>query len=1063
MMSSRQLRVKFGEGNPPPGRHARNKYYVVTMNPQAPPGLEKFPGSEQYWLQCAACLRAHTQNPSLAPMPQIVRSSVKTMDRHLLNKCPYFDLQTEFTWPAVIGNQRRPILPIEGVKTTGGNRAATKREAKDAANKEISNDSKQGGVDQPHNPAPIAKLRAPTRPRGRPPGSTTGSTTTTKKRRRNNSPGSSTSAAVALSSASTGRAEILLQDCVDLCAELNDPHFAVIKAKAFQDMIHHLDPGLSLLLPLPSPSPQKVKQQLQDCVKQQDMDDREDLLELLDDAHGLLPGLGLAFCPNKADHHEDEGQLGTASRVWVHMQAAAKSAIVLTESVNYLTNGNSNGNSNANRGAILAKYLEEDIIFKQGKAFLQEQGYTTKTIGSVCFSGGGQTAGYAHRVMALRWPTIVFSPAPLSQQFNLMFKDFLSGEVPKETLDAAVLEQACAAVKRLHGSPFWMCELQTHMAQEYGHGQGQAKVKVNKPLLPPHWSQWMSIQPCVASLLRIKSACHAMVAQHTTTEDDDMQMMIPAEIQCFGLPDFWHSLESGHSVLRPLVQVSRLLLDAEDGGFVTLADITFIYLYLFHVFKDKPDAQSVVETQWRQLETPLYVLAFCLCPKYAAFAKQFVAHQEEETSSEEMESGLFSISVLSKATAGYQAKLSMSSADANQIRKQCRSYLKKLTTGDLPILMDVGAATRRTMSYVTYWKSIPGSFALLGSFASRLLGTCVQPSGAARQDLERLGSHHAYISSGAIKTPTTNHNQTVEFEKCQRRVRMNQREQSKVRLKRLATPTNPNDLAWCQNQIVDATEMIIKTAFNIKDDTDAPNNANAHVENKTLQLQGADDNDNTKEEDFFATASDQALEQSISVLRSSSQNDDKRSTGTSIGGYIYFWLEAIIATNTDPATERGGRCFQRDALEKEQSSEDVGLVKREGGDEAADDDEGSDSDVELSMPEATMDGMGFGSTHSSSQHKQTPRHPPWMTDMNFLAGYKAPDSPLPGEGGMMNEHDHGDMNDVPLPQERLAEVQNYRAAKISLGQMFGQVGGDSNNVPEEFANPDQALAYIYLG
>jgi hypothetical protein len=45
----------------------------------------------------------------------------------------------------------------------------------------------------------------------------------------------------------------------------------------------------------------------------------------------------------------------------------------------------------------------------------------------------------------------------------------------------------------------------------------------------------------------------------------------------------------------------------------------------------------------------------------------------------------------------------------------------------------------------------------------------------------------------------------------------------------------------------------------------------------------------------------------------------------------------------------------------------------------------------------------------------------------------------------------------------LAEVQNYRAAKISLGQMFGQVGGDSNNVPEEFANPDQALAYIYLG
>lgn len=218
------------------------------------------------------------------------------------------------------------------------------------------------------------------------------------------------------------------------------------------------------------------------------------------------------------------------------------------------------------------------------------------SIGACVTDNAGQ-CGRARRILAIRWPNIVFIIC-FAHDVNNLVRSVLKTAFP------IVAGQAADAVKCLNASSSkWLKRANNLMKKFYGRSLGLRTLCETR---------WNSMQGCFASLLRVQSALEMLYRQYASDVD------FPLDLHVLGDPKFWSDLKIAEAVISPLSYASYRLQRDEN----TVGDVVLSYRDIFKGFSRHGDELvKCVEERWRECEQPLFMLGFALHPTYADEAR----------------------------------------------------------------------------------------------------------------------------------------------------------------------------------------------------------------------------------------------------------------------------------------------------------------------------------------------------------------------------------------------------------------------------------------------------------
>lgn len=216
-------------------------------------------------------------------------------------------------------------------------------------------------------------------------------------------------------------------------------------------------------------------------------------------------------------------------------------------------------------------------------------------VGAIITDNAGQ-CGRARRILALRWPQIIFMFC-FAHDINNLVKAVL-----KSTF-RDVASQAAAAVNCLNSSSSkWLKRARQLMKNFYGRRLGLRSLCETR---------WNSMQGCFASLLRVQSSLQMLHRQYRGDAD------FPSNLLVLGDPVFWGELRNAEAVIAPLSYASHRLQRDEN----TVGDVVVSYRDIYHGFRQgtvrQGDLVKCVEARWLQCEQPLFMLGYALHPVYA--------------------------------------------------------------------------------------------------------------------------------------------------------------------------------------------------------------------------------------------------------------------------------------------------------------------------------------------------------------------------------------------------------------------------------------------------------------
>lgn len=244
-------------------------------------------------------------------------------------------------------------------------------------------------------------------------------------------------------------------------------------------------------------------------------------------------------------------------------------------------------------GLALASRMEK--IMKDA----EEDGWE---IGGVVTDDAGQ-CGRARRVLALRWPHVVFLKC-FAHDLNNLVKHILCLESFRK-----VSKQAQAVVNFLNkSSEKWLPQVHKVMMEEYG-SKWQFKTFCT--------TRWNSMQGCFASLLRVKRALRVFAARFRDDPEFNPVLKVLED------DTFWQSLKEAERVINPICFASFKLQSDEN----TLADVIIVFRDLFEKYQWSLNyfgLVDLVEERWAACEQPLFLLALYLHPAYCKDAQQLV-------------------------------------------------------------------------------------------------------------------------------------------------------------------------------------------------------------------------------------------------------------------------------------------------------------------------------------------------------------------------------------------------------------------------------------------------------
>lgn len=155
-------------------------------------------------------------------------------------------------------------------------------------------------------------------------------------------------------------------------------------------------------------------------------------------------------------------------------------------------------------------------------------------------------------------------------------------------------------------------------------------------------TRWNSIQMCLASLLRVRSALRSFAVD---------EVILPADLDPLADPNFWSGLATAENILRPVAAMSFVL---EKQG-TTLAHVMhalgLLYQHLMLV-NDESDLPFVMEDvckRWAAQEQPLYILAYLLHPRFTDTALKVMERMQHSGSY----APYFTIQSLARAASAY--------------------------------------------------------------------------------------------------------------------------------------------------------------------------------------------------------------------------------------------------------------------------------------------------------------------------------------------------------------------------------------------------------------------------
>jgi hypothetical protein len=76
----------------------------------------------------------------------------------------------------------------------------------------------------------------------------------------------------------------------------------------------------------------------------------------------------------------------------------------------------------------------------------------------------------------------------------------------------------------------------------------------------------------------------------------------------------------GHDLVLPLIRASLLL---ETDG-VTLSDATYLFYTIYYLMRHDHLASKIVELSWAQHDNHLFIISFCLDPKYMEVTNKII-------------------------------------------------------------------------------------------------------------------------------------------------------------------------------------------------------------------------------------------------------------------------------------------------------------------------------------------------------------------------------------------------------------------------------------------------------
>ncbi|RLN91893.1 hypothetical protein BBJ28_00026671 [Nothophytophthora sp. Chile5] len=219
-------------------------------------------------------------------------------------------------------------------------------------------------------------------------------------------------------------------------------------------------------------------------------------------------------------------------------------------------------------------------------------------IGAVVTDNAGQ-CGRARRILALRWPKVIFLIC-FAHDINNLVKAVLRSAFREVTA------QASEAVNCLNASSSkWLHRARNAMIRTYGS---------HRALMPMCETRWNSMQGCFASLLRARSALEVFAVMN---HDEDNY---PAALKVLDNPQFWVSLREAEMVVRPLCFASYKLQADEN----TLADVITCFRDIFDGFvtcEQRDTLVPTIEKRWNACEQPLIMLALFLHPDHLSEAR----------------------------------------------------------------------------------------------------------------------------------------------------------------------------------------------------------------------------------------------------------------------------------------------------------------------------------------------------------------------------------------------------------------------------------------------------------
>ena len=256
--------------------------------------------------------------------------------------------------------------------------------------------------------------------------------------------------------------------------------------------------------------------------------------------------------------------------------------------------------------AIAIAKMWEGILITDARPFKGNLKYFLSDDASYCRR--------ARSIMALRHPFLFFNKC-WAHQVNLMV-----GHLMKKTKFASASNRAVKAANAIRASHSkWYAKLREICVRLYGYQAASTILGLAE-------TRWNSLQGVFASQLRIRTALGLLHAEFHN------ESRWPKACDTFKDADYFTDLAGGEKMIRPFCNASFLMQKKENTLAEVLVMLVNLSSYLVKFLEGEEDVQSQISDltmRWRDAEQPLFVLCFCLHPKYRIVAAELLKKSED--------------------------------------------------------------------------------------------------------------------------------------------------------------------------------------------------------------------------------------------------------------------------------------------------------------------------------------------------------------------------------------------------------------------------------------------------